>query len=249
MHPIELKDVAKHFFTMDGGVVRAVDGLTLSVRKGEIFGLLGPNGAGKTTTLRLISTVLAPTSGVVFVDGIDTRHEALIVRRSLGFLSGDTGLYKRLTAREMVYFFGRLYGMNNEVLRRRTDKLFEQLDMTEYADTLCEKLSSGTKQKVSIARTIVHNPSILVLDEPTIGLDVVVAEKLLGMIRELKNDGKTIIFSTHIMEEASSLCDRLGVIARGKLVESGTVGEIVKRQGASNLRDVFLKLVGTHYAE
>ncbi len=242
---ISLVQTCKVFDPPSGEPVVAVDKIDLEVRRGEIFGLLGPNGAGKTTTLRMISTILQPTSGHLVVDGFDTVTQSNEVRRRLGFLSGDTSLYKRLKAREMVEFFGRLYGMSESELAARVAELFRVLDMESYAETMCEALSSGTKQKVNIARTMVHNPPILVFDEPTAGLDVMVARSLTDFILSLKKSGKTVVFSTHIMREAERLCDRIGMIFRGKLLFVGTLDEILRESGENNLEDAFFALAGT----
>jgi len=241
---INLIDVTKIFEPPKGKPVVAVDSISLEVRRGEIFGLLGPNGAGKTTALRMISTILEPTSGKVLVDGLDTVSEADEVRRRLGFLSGDTGLYKNLKAREMIEFFGRLYGMDENKLRERVDYLIDVLDMERYAGTMCEALSSGTKQKVNIARTMVHDPPILVFDEPTVGLDVLVARTLTDFILELKKHQKTVIFSTHIMREAERLCDRIAIIHDGGLLAVGTLDELLSETNKDNLEDAFFNLVG-----
>jgi len=242
---IRLDNVTKIFVPPKGEPVIAVDGLSLDVRRGEVFGLIGPNGAGKTTTLRMISTILKPTSGSVFVDGLNSVTEADDVRRRLGFLSGDTGLYKRLKAREMIEFFGRLYGMDRDRLENRVDELMEIFGITQYADTMCGTLSSGTKQKVNIARTMVHDPPILVFDEPTVGLDVMVARTLTDFILGLKKHRKTVVFSTHIMREAERLCDRIGIIYKGKLLLVGTLDEMLRKTGRENLEDAFFDLVGT----
>ncbi len=244
MEAINLIDVTKIFEPPKGKPVVAVDSISLEVRRGEIFGLLGPNGAGKTTALRMISTILEPTSGKVLVDGLDTVSEADEVRRRLGFLSGDTGLYKNLKAREMIEFFGRLYGMDENKLRERVDYLIDVLDMERYAGTMCEALSSGTKQKVNIARTMVHDPPILVFDEPTVGLDVLVARTLTDFILELKKHQKTVIFSTHIMREAERLCDRIAIIHDGGLLAVGTLDELLSETNKDNLEDAFFNLVG-----
>jgi len=242
---IRLQNTTKVFYPPGAQPVTAVDALTLDIRRGEIFGLIGPNGAGKTTTLRMISTVLKPTSGNVEVAGFNTVSHSDDVRRILGFLSGNTGLYKNLKAREMVEFFGRLYGMPENDLHERTKRLFEMLEMTEYAETLCDALSSGTKQKVNIARTIIHDPPILVFDEPTVGLDVMVARTLTDFIIGLRDVGKTVIFSTHIMREAERLCDRIGIIHKGELLALGTLTELLQKTETNNLEDAFFSLAET----
>lgn len=239
---INIDGASKHFYPPKADPVVAVDNISLQIRKGEIFGLLGPNGAGKTTTLRMISTVLKPTSGNVSVAGFDTVTHSDDVRRMLGFLSGNTGLYKNLTAREMVEFFGRLYGMTETELAERTDRIFDFLDMKEFANTRCDSLSSGTVQKVNIARTVVHDPPILVFDEPTVGLDVMVARTLINFINNLRDSGKTVIFSTHIMREAERLCDRIGIIHKGKILAVGTLQELLDITSTDNLEDAFFEI-------
>lgn len=230
---IELREVVKEFMQIDGNKITAVYHANFTVHAGEIFGILGPNGAGKTTTLRMISTVMTPTDGEIFVAGMNTADKPREIRNKIGFLSGSTGLYKRLKAVEMVEYFGNLYNMEPSHLQNRIDKIFDILKLEEYRDVLCEKLSSGNKQKVSIARTVVHDPPILVFDEPTTGLDVIIAENLLEFIENLKSENKTIIFSTHIMEEAERLCDRIALINNGKILAIGTPDEIYK--GASEI--------------
>ena len=239
---INIDGASKHFYPPKADPVLAVDNISLQIRKGEIFGLLGPNGAGKTTTLRMISTVLKPTSGKVSVAGFDTVTHSDDVRRMLGFLSGNTGLYKNLTAREMVEFFGRLYGMSETELAERIENIFKFLDMEEFANTRCEALSSGTVQKVNIARTVVHDPPILVFDEPTVGLDVMVARTLINFINNLRDSGKTVIFSTHIMREAERLCDRIGIIHKGKILAVGTLQELLDMTSTDNLEDAFFEI-------
>ncbi|MBN2542426.1 ATP-binding cassette domain-containing protein [bacterium] len=240
---VKVENLQKIFYPASGEVVRAVDGIDFEVNEGEIYGLLGPNGAGKTTTLRMISTVLEPTAGTAIVNGYNTAEESDMVRKQLGFLSGNTGLYKRLTAFEMVEYFGKLYGMEEAELKNKIDKLFGMLDMTEFRDTHCSKLSSGTKQKVNIARTIVHDPPVLVFDEPTEGLDVIVAHTLLEFIKKLRDEGKCIVFSTHIMKEAEELCDKIGIIDRGKIKVQGTLQEILQKANAKNLEEVFFNYI------
>ncbi len=246
MIDIELKGVVKEFTRLDGSVIRAVAGVAISIERGEVFGLLGPNGAGKTTTLRMISTVLSPTEGKILVRGIDSQDDSQGIRQIIGFLSGSTGLYKRLTAREMIEYFGKLYGMSEDWLRERTDYLIEMLELGEYEKVLCEKLSAGNKQKVSIARSIVHDPPVMVFDEPTTGLDVMIAENVLSFIESLKDTDKTMIFSTHIMEEAERICDRIGLIQHGRILACGTKDELFRSaseiagRNIPTLREVFM---------
>ncbi len=240
---IEAKELLKVFRDKKRGEVYAVDGISFLARPGEIFGLLGPNGAGKTTTLRLLSTALKPTSGTATIAGLDVVRDARKVRQSIGFLSGSTGLYGRLTAREMVTYFGRLYGMKSAEIKKRSELLFDMLDMHEFVDTRNDKLSTGMKQKVSIARSVLHDPPVMVFDEPTSGLDVMSSRTIVQFINGCRDDGKCVIFSTHIMSEASRLCDRIGIIHKGKLYFEGTVDKILKKTGQDNLEDAFIEIV------
>jgi sodium transport system ATP-binding protein len=241
---IQAKTLCKLFKDKKRGTVRAVDGVTFECKAGEVFGLLGPNGAGKTTTLRMLSTSLKPSSGTAVIDGIDVAKEPEKVRSRIGFLSGNTGLYGRLSAREMVTYFGRLYGMSTPDIKQRIDHLFTMLDMHEFADGRNEKLSSGMKQKVSIARSVIHDPPVMVFDEPTTGLDVMSSRTIVQFIRKCRDDGKCVIFSTHIMGEAMRLCDRIAIIHKGRIYEEGTVHEVLTKAGVDNLEDAFIKIVG-----
>ncbi|HEX9764800.1 MAG TPA: ATP-binding cassette domain-containing protein, partial [Candidatus Acidoferrales bacterium] len=223
---IEARGLTKIFRDKKRGEIRAADGVTFTCRPGQIYGLLGANGAGKTTTLRLLATILQPTDGTAKVAGFDILDDPEKVRAHVGFLSTATALYGRLTAREMVEYFGRLNGLDNSTLRRRVDELFQLLELNEYSDRRCDKLSTGNKQKVSIARTLVHDPPVMIFDEPTVGLDVMTARTIVGFIRDCRTRGKTVIFSTHVMSEAEKLCDTIGIIHNGKLLREGTLAEL-----------------------
>ena len=225
------------------GEVRAVDGISFTVRPGEIFGLLGANGAGKTTTLRLLGTLLQPTDGTAYVAGFDVRLEPENVRANIGFLSTTTALYGRLTVREMVEYFGRLHGLDEATLRRRIEEIFTTLDMHDFAKARCDTLSTGQKQRTSIARSIIHEPSDMIFDEPTTGLDVMTSRTIVGFIRRCRDEGRTVIFSTHVMSEAERLCDRIGIVHAGRLVATGTLAELRQQTGATFLEEVFLRLV------
>lgn len=218
--------------------------MTFRVAPGEIFGLLGLNGAGKTTTLRCLAAILKPTSGAAFICGQDIVKQPEKAKAKLGFLSGTTGLYGRLKALEMIEYFGRLYGLSQTEATGRAHRLMEMLGMAEYADTRCDKLSSGTKQKVSIARTIVHDPEVLILDEPTLGLDVITSRAVVEFINTERARSKTIIFSTHVMHEAERLCDRIGVIHNGRIIAVATPAELREKTGTRDMDDAFVKLVG-----
>src|SRR5437867_6257237 len=205
---IEAINLSKIFHDRKRGNVRAVDGINFRCQPGHIYGLLGANGAGKTTTLRLLATILQPSDGTAQVAGFDIRKEPEKVRANVGFLSTATALYGRLTARETVEYFGRLNGLTGDKLRRRVEELFALLEIGAFADRRCDKLSTGMKQRVSIARTLVHDPPVMIFDEPTNGLDVMTARTITAFIHECRNNGKTVIFSTHIMSEVEKLCDR-----------------------------------------
>ncbi len=241
---IETRDLCKNFKDKKRGTVKAVDNVTFSCKPGEVFGLLGPNGAGKTTTLRIISTALRPSSGTALINGVDVSKDPQKVREQIGFLSGNTGLYGRLTAREMVAYFGKLYGMENSAVRRRTDELFTLLDMNKFADSRNEKLSTGMKQKVSIVRSVLHDPPVMVFDEPTSGLDVMSSRTIVDFIKKCRDDGKCVIFSTHIMSEAMRLCDRVAIIHNGRIFKEGTVNRLLEETQTNNLEDAFIKIVG-----
>jgi sodium transport system ATP-binding protein len=240
---IEARSLRKVFRDKKRGDVVAVDDLSFRCQAGEVFGLLGPNGAGKTTTLRILSTALKPSAGTIEVDGVDVARNPAEVRRRIGFLSGNTGLYSRLTPREIIAYFGRLYGMSEDRLRRRTDELVERLGMADFADRRADTLSTGQKQKASIARTVVHEPPIVVFDEPTSGLDVMTSREIIRLIRQCRDDGRCVVFSTHHMAEAEKLCDRLAVIHKGRLFATGTPAEVMAETGTEDLEAAFLKLV------
>jgi sodium transport system ATP-binding protein len=231
------------------GEVRAVEGVSFEARPGEVYGLLGPNGAGKTTTLRMLSTILRPTSGRVEIDGVDAAARPDEVRRRLGFLSGATGVYARLTPREQARYYGALHGLAGEDLERRVSETLRVLKAEDFADRTCGTLSSGQKQKASLARTVVHDPPVLVLDEPTANLDVLVARSVVEFIRGARAAGRTVLLSTHDMSEAERLCDRLAVIHRGKVLAQGTLAEVkAAGGGAADLETAFFHLVGPEAA-
>jgi len=240
---VKATSLKKIFLDGKRGDVVAVDGLTFECHPGAIFGLLGRNGAGKTTTLRMLSTILVPTSGTATVDGFDVVESPEKVRERIGFLSGDTKLYDRLTGRETLVYFGRLAGIEKQALLQRIKELSRQSDLADVLDVRVGKMSTGMKQKISVARVIIHNPSVLILDEPTLGLDVVNARATFDLIRTWRDEGKTIIFSTHIMSEAERLCDELAIVEKGKLLASGSPRELVAQHGGGDLEDVFVKLV------
>jgi sodium transport system ATP-binding protein len=240
---IEAQGLVKRFRDKKRHELRAVDHVSFECRPGEIFGLLGANGAGKTTTLRMLATILTPSEGTAIVAGYDVVKQPEKVRGCVGFLSTATALYGRLSALEMVEYFGRLYGLSESTLRRRIDAIFERLEMSDFRDRRCDTLSTGMKQKVSIARTLVHDPSVMIFDEPTVGLDVMAARAIIGFIRECRDRGKTVIFSTHVMSEVEKLCDHIGIIHAGRLLAEGTLADLRRRFNKQDLEDIFVEVV------
>ncbi len=240
---IQVQHLCKSFLDYQRGWVAAVDDVSFECHPGAIFGLLGPNGAGKTTTLRILSTVLRPTSGTAIIAGHDVRTEAEKVREKIGYMSASTGIYDRMTAWELVEYFGRLYGLSGDRLRERMETVFEWLRMNDFRETLGSKMSTGMKQKVSIARTIVHDPPVLIFDEPTSGLDVLVARAVLQKILELRELGKTIVFSTHSMHEVEKLCSRVAIIYKGRLQAEGTPTGLLEQFDQPDLEELFFFLV------
>lgn len=245
---IRVRDLSKSFDDLRRGRVTALDQVNFDVQPGEIYGLLGPNGAGKTTCLRILSTVLRPTGGAARVAGYDVETQPAKVRAHIGFMSNNTGIYDRMTAWELVEHFGRLYGMDEDRLRERLEQVFTDLQMNEIRDLLGSKMSTGMKQKVSIARTIIHDPPVLIFDEPTSGLDVLVARAVLKAIANLRDQGKCIIFSTHIMREVEKLCDRVGIIHRGRILAEGTLPELAARYDEPDVEELFFRLISVHDA-
>ncbi|MBM3998750.1 MAG: ATP-binding cassette domain-containing protein [Planctomycetes bacterium] len=243
---IHVRELTKSYEDWARGIFHALENVSFEAREGEIFGLLGPNGAGKTTLLRILSTVLRPTRGTVRVNGYDVVTEPSAVRHQIGFVSTNTAVYDRMSAWEMVEYFGRLYGVPRDPLRDRMESIFARLKMEEIRDVLGCKMSTGMKQKVSIARALVHDPPVLVFDEATSGLDVLVARALLQSIRELREHGKCILFSTHIMREAERLCDRVAIIHRGHLLCEGSLDELRELHDEPDLEELFFRLITDH---
>ena len=242
---IHVQNLTKRF-NDPSAKVNAVDGVSFDVRPGEIFGLLGPNGAGKTTCLRILSTVLRPSGGLAEVAGYNVATNPADVRANIGFLSGNTGIYDRMTAFEMVEYFGRLYGLDEETLKERINTIFDTLQIHDFSDVLGSKMSTGMKQKVSIARTIIHDPPVLIFDEPTLGLDILVARNVLNQIAMLREQGKCIIFSTHIMREVEKLCDRIAIIHRGRILAMGTKEELEEQHHEQDVEELFFDLITEH---
>jgi sodium transport system ATP-binding protein len=243
---IEVSDLTKCFQDVKRGAVTALGGVSFEVRPGEIFGLLGPNGAGKTTCLRILSTVLRPTEGRALLAGYDVAEFPEEVRARIGFMSNSTGIYDRMSATEMVEYFGRLYGLTGDQLKQRMDEVFTTLQMHDFGDMLGSKMSTGMRQKVSIARTIIHDPPVLIFDEPTSGLDVLVARNVIEAVSELRDAGKSIIYSTHIMSEVEKLCDRVAIIHKGRILEMGTQEELRTRHDKHTMEDLFFELIDQH---
>ncbi len=233
---ILVQDLARSFGDLD-----AVRHVRFDVQPGTIFGLLGANGAGKTTTLRMLATLLQPSSGTARIHGHDIRESPIEVRKNLGYLTGDTGLYGRLTPKETFVFFGKLYGMSPEEIKTRTEWLVNGLGMAEFFHTKCGKLSTGQQQRVNIARALLHDPAVLIFDEPTSGLDIISAQFILDVLREEKERGKTVLFSTHILAEAELLCDVIGLLHQGQLLHVGTLDEICSRWEADSLTHAMIR--------
>jgi sodium transport system ATP-binding protein len=237
---IEVHDLHKAF-----GAVKAVDGVSFTARDGEITGLLGPNGAGKTTTLRMLYTLMKPDTGSVRVDGIDVAHDATAVRRRLGVLPDARGLYKRLTARENIDYFAHLQGLDAATRASRAGALIAALDMADIADRRTEGFSQGQRVKTAIARALVHDPRNVILDEPTNGLDVMATRAMRAFMRRLKDEGRCVLFSSHIMQEVAALCDRIVVIARGRVVADESPAALLAKTGAVSLEDAFVAIIGS----
>ncbi|WP_448674206.1 ABC transporter ATP-binding protein [Pseudoxanthomonas mexicana] len=237
-------DLHKSFKTKTGKVT-AVDGVSFTAHDGQITGLLGPNGAGKTTTMRMLYTLMTPDRGTVTVDGIDAARDPVAVRRALGVLPDARGVYKRLTARENIAYFGELHGLSSKQIAERTKALSDALDMGDILDRQTEGFSQGQRTKTAIARALVHDPRNVILDEPTNGLDVMTTRAMRGFLRQLREEGRCVIFSSHIMQEVAALCDRIVIIAKGTVVAAGTADELREQAGEDNLEDAFVKVIGS----
>ena len=232
-------------FTAKKITVKAVGGVSFEARDGEITGLLGPNGAGKTTTLRMLYTLMKPDSRKVLVDGIDVSSNPEGVRRVLGVLPDARGVYKRLTARENIAYFGELHGLDAATIAERTERLSRALNMQDFLDRRTEGFSQGQRTKTAIARALVHDPRNVILDEPTNGLDVMTTRGLREFLRQLRGEGRCVVFSSHIMQEVAALCDRIVIIARGQVVAAGSADELRALTGEDNLEDAFVKAIGS----
>ena len=241
---IEVSNLHKAFKTKTG-TVKAVEGVSFIAKDGEITGLLGPNGAGKTTTLRMLYTLMHPDEGSVRVDGHDATDQATEVRRRLAVLPDARGVYKRLTARENIEYFGRLHGLDEATIAKRTEGLVDALEMRDFVDRRTEGFSQGQRTKTAIARALIHDPRNVILDEPTNGLDVMTTRGLRRFLQGLRAEGRCVLFSSHIMQEVAALCDRIVVIAKGHVVASGTAEELRAQTGEQNLEDAFVKVIGS----
>jgi sodium transport system ATP-binding protein len=241
---IRVEGLRKSFATRSG-VVQAVDGVSFDAADGQITGLLGPNGAGKTTTLRMLYTLMRPEAGRVLVDGIDAVAEPMRVRQRIGVLPDARGIYKRLSARENIAYFAALHGLDQATIRSRTERLAEALEMRDFLDRRTEGFSQGQRTKTAIARALVHDPRNVVLDEPTNGLDVMTTRALREFLLGLRGEGRCVLFSSHIMQEVARLCDRIVVIAHGRVVADGTPDELRAATGCASLEDAFVKVIGS----
>jgi sodium transport system ATP-binding protein len=237
---IQVQGLSKSF-----GNVRAVQEVSFTAADGQITGLLGPNGAGKSTTLRMLYTLLKPDSGLAHVDGFDVHRSSLDVQRRIGVLADARGLYLRLTSRENIRYYGRLHGMEGEVLERQIDSLAALLDMQDIIDRRTDGFSTGEKLKVAIARALVHNPRNVLLDEPTNGLDVISTRAMRQFIVRLRNDGKCVLFTSHIMQEVAALCDHIVIISHGEVAATGTPNDLRRQTGHENLEDAFVAVIGS----
>ena len=237
---IVVKNLRKSF-----GDVKAVNDVSFEARDGEITGLLGPNGAGKTTTLRMLYSLLPPDEGEIRIDGLDPTRDAMEIKRTLGVVPDNRGLYSRLTARENITYFGELHGMSKRAIEKRIEIMTATLDMGDFINRRTEGFSQGQNVKVAIARAMVHEPQTVLLDEPSNGLDVMSTRALRDYIRELKAAGHSIVLSTHIMQEVAALCDRIVIIAKGEVAADGTTSELLERSGCDSLEDAFVKLIGS----
>jgi len=237
---IVVRNLCKSF-----GDIKAVNGVSFVARDGEITGLLGPNGAGKTTTLRMLYSLLPPDAGEILIDGLDPNQDAMEIKRTLGVVPDNRGLYSRLTARENISYYGELHGMKKRQIAQRIDQLVETLDMADFIDRRTEGFSQGQRVKVAIARAMVHEPQTVLLDEPSNGLDVMSTRALRDYIRGLRRDGRSVVLSTHIMQEVAALCDRIVIIARGEVAADGTAEQLLKQTGCDSLEDAFVRLIGS----
>jgi sodium transport system ATP-binding protein len=241
---IDVKGLTKKYHDKKRGEIMAADKVTFTARAGQVFGLLGRNGAGKTTTLRLLSTILQPDEGTAVINGFDLVTQPADVRRSLGFHTSDTKLYDRLTGRECLEFYGRLQGLSAAEARKRAEELGREFSLTEFMDSRVAKLSGGQKQRISLARVVVHQPPILILDEPTVGLDIMAAREVVLFVKRARAEGRCVVLSTHVMSEVEKLCDEVAIIEKGRVLAHGTLEELKAQHHEEDIEEVFFKLVG-----
>lgn len=246
---VVVQNLVKRFPGADDALAPAVDRVSFTATAGKIFGLLGPNGAGKSTTLRILATLLAPSSGRVLINGLDVQEDPAAVRHQIGFVSNNTAVYDRMTAWELVEYFGRLHGLDAETIRLRGDAIFQRLRLTSIREVPGSKMSTGMRQKVSIARALIHDPPVLIFDEASLGLDVLVARSLLEIIADLAADGRCIVFSTHIMREVERLCDRVAIMAGGRILAEGSIEELAERYREPVFEELFIRLLQDADAE
>ena len=240
---VQVQNLCKNYPDTALGEFKALDNVSFVAKAGEVFGLLGPNGAGKTTALRILATILRPSSGSVRIYNFDVSEQADLVRHSIGFVSNNTAIYDRMSAWELVEYFGRLYALPADRLYPRMEKIFRTLQMDEFRDCPGAKMSTGMKQKVSIARALIHDPPVLIFDEASLGLDVVVARALQSIVLDLRDQGKCIIYSTHIMREVERLCDHVAIMYKGKLIDTGTLEELADRHEQNDFEELFFQLL------
>ncbi len=243
MDLVQVQNLCKSYPDANQGEFVALDNVSFVAKAGEVFGLLGPNGAGKTTALRILATILQPTSGSVRVFNFDVTQQADYVRHSIGFVSNNTAIYDRMSAWELVEYFGRLYALPDDHLYPRMEKIFRKLQMEDFKECPGAKMSTGMKQKTSIARALIHDPPVLIFDEASLGLDVMVARALQSIVMDLRDQGKCIIYSTHIMREVERLCDRVAIIYKGKVVDSGTLEDLAERHQQNDFEELFFQLL------
>ena len=246
---IHVRQLTKSYKDIQTGHFQALAGISFDAMPGQIYGLLGPNGAGKTTALRILSTVLKPSSGSAVVNGFNVIEHPDKVRRQIGFVSTNTAIYDRMTAWELVQYFGQLYGMSLEKLHVEMETIFERFQMNEIRNMLCSKMSTGMKQKVSIVRAMIHNPPVLIFDEATSGLDILVAREVLKTVEQLRDQGKCIIFSSHIMSEVKRLCDRVAIMNRGNILAEGTIHDLADEHDQTDLEELFYQLISSSERE
>jgi sodium transport system ATP-binding protein len=240
---VQVQNLCKNYPDTALGEFKALDNVSFVAKAGEVFGLVGPNGAGKTTALRILATILQPSSGSVRIYNFDVSEQADLVRHSIGFVSNNTAIYERMSAWELVEYFGRLYALPADRLYPRMEKIFRTLQMEEFRDCPGAKMSTGMKQKVSIARALIHDPPVLIFDEASLGLDVMVARALQSIVMDLRDQGKCIIYSTHIMREVERLCDYVAIIYKGKLLDTGTLEELADRHEQNDFEELFFQLL------